>query len=186
MWKATTTQDQLIVVKFTPRYNKAAHVLCAENDLAPPVLYYGKDVKLGQFHVVVMPYIDHQPLVAAELSLSSLHIRKKIFTDIQGAINLLHNKKYVFAVFRDPNILIINKQGDLQAVLIDFEWCGKEGEDIYPLSTRRRIGGPRGVHAGGLLGRQYDLIWLRELRKNLKLERGKPSVLFPLDYLLQG
>src|SRR6185312_16392407 len=58
VWKAKTTHDQhLIVVKFTQRYNNTAHALCARNQLAPTLLYFGDGVEmLAGFHVVIMDY----------------------------------------------------------------------------------------------------------------------------------
>lgn len=77
VWKAKVTHNErLIVVKFTRRYNNTAHTLCAKNQLAPMLHYFGDgDAALAGFYVVVMDY--HQPL---QLMTQSLDSRRNIYT----------------------------------------------------------------------------------------------------------
>jgi len=174
VWKAKTTHDQhLIVVKFTQRYNNTAHALCARNQLAPTLLYFGDGVEmLAGFHVVMMDYIDHQPLQPNTNEIQNLVSRRNIYNDVLQAVTLLHNEQYVFADLRNPNILIYTTNGAQHSMLIDFDWCGVDGRDTYPLSLSRKIPWPNGVQPGGLLSKAHDLTWLDVLRRGLKLTNG--------------
>lgn len=169
--KAKVVQDErLIVVKFTRRYNRIAHNLCARSQYAPPLLYFGDSAELGGFYVVVMAYVPHQPLIPEEIH--SLATRKNIYKDVQSAVTLLHSQRLVFADLRNPNIPVVTRNGAQRAMLIDFDWCEIDGTGVYPLPLSRTIRWPDGVEPGGFFRKAHDLHWLKVLWKSLNLKHG--------------
>lgn len=80
-------------------------------------------------------------------------LRPEVFTKLQNALNILHREGYVHGDFRAPNILI-NKNGDVR--IIDFDWCGKEGEARYPLFINPEINNWE-AKPGNLMKKSDDL-----------------------------
>ena len=124
--------DTFIVVKFVQRYNAYAHRLLANQDLAPKLRYCGidDDVRYGNRFMIVMDYIDLQH--------SSSYLTVEQYNSVEKAIGILHEEEIVFGDLRPPNVLV----GDASAMLIDFDWCGKAGQDCYPpeISRDKSIG----------------------------------------------
>ena len=121
--KMTSPEVKTIVVKFTKSYHSEAHQLLAKMHYAPEFIYYTGDhdypLKLRGLNIVLMGFVEQND--AGELS-------RKAQQDVQAALNLLHSKELVFGDLRRPNIL----QTKAGAMLIDFDWTGKEGEVHYP------------------------------------------------------
>ncbi|KLO11987.1 hypothetical protein SCHPADRAFT_807966, partial [Schizopora paradoxa] len=114
-----------VVVKFTKRYCKEAHVLLAHHGLAPK-LHYAEYEGPGM-HIVVMDYIKDADKEHEDHSIPLMHREK-----LMQAINILHEKGFVFGDLRRPNVL--TRGADL--FLVDFDWCGKVGEARYPANIR--------------------------------------------------
>ena len=95
---------------------------------------------------------------------------KNIYEDIKSAIDLLHQNQYVFADLRLPNIIVVNKDGDQHAMLIDFDWTGKHKEDKYPSSINSKIEWPVKEIHGKLLDKSHDYYWLEKLKIFLNLQ----------------
>lgn len=146
-----------VVVKFTPSYNKYAHQLLYAHGLAPKLYfadYVGtkEDDGPGMF-VVVMEYIGG---AVVDLKDASVGHREKLVK----AVNTLHANNYVIGDLREPNILL---RGGDAFYLIDYDWCGKEGQARYPASIRKDIDWAPGVDRNCLITTQHDKIRMIDL-----------------------
>jgi len=55
--------NRKIIIKFAKQYGEAAHKLCANDELAPELLYAGKEnADIYKWHVIIMDYVDGEPL----------------------------------------------------------------------------------------------------------------------------
>lgn len=121
--QARMSNGQLVMVKFVRTYNGDAHRLLANEGLAPQLYYCGS-------------YDEHIPDQMAVMELIEGHdMYHKAFTekqlqDVRRAKDLLHENGYVFGDLRSNNILR-TKAGEIK--LIDFDWCGKDGQELYPV-----------------------------------------------------
>ncbi|CAG8627977.1 2576_t:CDS:2 [Paraglomus occultum] len=76
----------------------------------------------------------------------------------------------VFADLRPPNILVVTRDGKHRAMLIDFDWCGKDGIDTYPSSMNMdQITWPERVIPGTVLKKEDDKFMLDKLKYSLNL-----------------
>ncbi|KAL5520795.1 hypothetical protein ACEPAF_2798 [Sanghuangporus sanghuang] len=147
-----------VVVKFTARYNEAAHRLLERAELAPKLRYFARLV--SSHYMVVMDYIDSPPL--------SDSLKQKNYLDIcervGEAMQLLHNKKLVFGDLRPQNIVLDAKKRPL---LIDFDFTGTHGVDRYPASWDTKEHHP-GVRRHGIMYKEHDDFLLEKLRRLLR------------------
>lgn len=119
-----------VLVKFTVKYNAAAHHLLASHDppLAP-TLYSCKRV-IGDMFMVVMQYIpESEGTSLCTRSLLPPSALKIIQQDVSHALELLHREKFVFGDLRESNILYLPNKG--RALLVDFDSVGQDGKDRY-------------------------------------------------------
>ncbi|CAG8450461.1 15006_t:CDS:2 [Funneliformis mosseae] len=141
LWKAETKDKQMIIVKFTHRYNKEAHDLCYGIGKAPR-LFYVSDKQCG-LHMIVMEFVEGQILRdCVHLAQSDYEV---IINDIEEAVLHLHGKNLVFADLRDSNILVTRDSEGYHGILIDFDWVGRENVECYPLFINLDIAWPTGV-----------------------------------------
>ncbi|CAG8436189.1 7096_t:CDS:2 [Funneliformis caledonium] len=141
LWKAETKDKQMIIVKFTHRYNKEAHDLCYGIGKAPR-LFYVLDKQCG-LHMIVMEFVEGQILRdCVHLAQSDYEV---IINDIEEAVLHLHGKNLVFADLRDSNILVTRDSEGYHGILIDFDWVGRENVECYPLFINLDIAWPTGV-----------------------------------------
>ncbi|KIO17350.1 hypothetical protein M407DRAFT_85083 [Tulasnella calospora MUT 4182] len=144
-----------VKVKFTPQYCEAAHALLAASDLAPR-LHHCEKLKDG-WTAVVMDSVDGRDMESAKqrsLSPSALE-------DIERAIGALHGAGWVFGDLRPPNIMLCERDilgGGTRkgAMLVDFDWAGKENEQRYPPALNPEIKWPEGVVGGGIIKMEHD------------------------------
>jgi len=47
--------------------------------------------------------------------------------------------------------------------LVDFDWCGKEGEVRYPTNISSEIEWPEGVEGEGKIMITHDMVWFERL-----------------------
>ncbi|KAF9793479.1 hypothetical protein BJ322DRAFT_132244 [Thelephora terrestris] len=129
---AGDASDNLVFVKFTPKYNQEAHRLLANQDppLAPALFSCNRII--GDMYMVVMEYMsDASPLhlffspFTPPCPLKVEVVRKSL----EKALGLLHGQDLVFGDLRQLNILYSHK-GDC-VFLVDFDWVGKHREDRY-------------------------------------------------------
>ncbi|KAI0694019.1 hypothetical protein C8T65DRAFT_744535 [Cerioporus squamosus] len=72
---------------------------------------------------------------------------------LESAVTALHDHGFVFGDLRTPNVLLV---GD-RVVLIDFDWCDKEGTARYPSDILLEEGTwHAGVKRGGLMEQVHD------------------------------
>ncbi|OSD04953.1 hypothetical protein PYCCODRAFT_1465420 [Trametes coccinea BRFM310] len=117
-----------VVVKFTKTYSPEGHRLLADRADGPfaPKLFFAGWVKSVDMYVVVMEHIrDAEP---ADEPLSAEHA-----AGVRTAVELLHAEGLVFGDLRAPNVLLRVSGGG--PLLVDFDWCGPEGEVCYPLGV---------------------------------------------------
>ena len=113
-----------VVVKFSETYGKRGHELLATakpKALAPRLYHCEKDESVGNFWIVVMEYIE------GKLARDT-HITPSHGEDIKAALDLLHGNKMVFGDLRKGNAVC----SPVGAKLLDFDWCGEEGQVLYP------------------------------------------------------
>ena len=98
-------------------------------------------------------------------------ITTSIYEDLEKAITqVLHPQELVFADLRPPNILVVTRDGKHRAMLIDFDWCGKDGTDTYPSSMNMdQITWPERVIPGTVLKKEDDKFMLDKLKYILNL-----------------
>ncbi|PKY18457.1 hypothetical protein RhiirB3_328987, partial [Rhizophagus irregularis] len=97
-----------IVIKYTSKYCVAAHNICATADFAPKLLYCSDDAEARGFRMIIMEYLDGTTLDQRFNKGDTIDVSHSltIYRDVKFAINELHNKNFVFANLRPPNILI--------------------------------------------------------------------------------
>ncbi|KAH9846169.1 hypothetical protein C2E23DRAFT_907962 [Lenzites betulinus] len=152
-----TTQPTAVVVKFTHTYSATAHALLAEHAGEPfaPKLWFCEKVASVGMYVVVMDHLqDAQD--AADRKMTATQ-----YASLKKAITLLHGHDLAFGDLREPNVLL---SGD-GVMLIDFDWCGKEGEVFYPydINMEAAIGWHPEVFPCELIKKEHDMHMLAAL-----------------------
>lgn len=148
-----TNTRKSVVVKFVQRYGEEAHRLLAKENLAPQLFYYGRvgvlegDPSYGHLRMVVMEYIDGETLDKAKRIPPATRYR------IRHALDVLHNRGYVFGDLRKPNIMITKNE---EVKLIDFDWAGLHMESRYPLLISPNLPWPAGVEALSMMDTWHD------------------------------
>ncbi|KAG7089312.1 hypothetical protein E1B28_011007 [Marasmius oreades] len=135
LFRATMPDGTVVMVKFTPSYNAESHRLLAIEGLAPKLLHHTRIA--GGWLVIVMEDLDRAQNALTYLDNSpTLRLPRSVYDDVQRALKKLHEKKLVFGDLRIQNIMV---QGDgdsvdrIKTYLVDFDWCGIEGEARYPI-----------------------------------------------------
>ena len=131
-----STRD--VLVKFTAKYNKGAHVLLSDRKppLAPTLHYFTPVI--GNMFMVVMEYIpvsEGKSLYAVSLPAPALEAVRR---DVTQALDLLHGRNLVFGDLREVNVLYLEKSN--RALLVDFDGVGRDGEDRYSACLNSEAG----------------------------------------------
>ncbi|EUC66950.1 kinase domain protein, putative [Rhizoctonia solani AG-3 Rhs1AP] len=157
-----------IVVKFVQSYNADAHRLLAENKLAPELLYdgtmYPQDQPGPEHYMIIMEFVQ-----GVDLEWSRSRLSRSAFNDVKAAIDLLHSHDWVFGDLRRPNVMVLQDstgKATGRAMLIDFDWCGKDIEGRYPLKMNMTLEWPEDVGVGAVMKKQHDLYMLNQLDPN--------------------
>ena len=160
VYKAFAKEMNLTVtVKFAAKYNQDAHRRLAEAGLAPKLWFCERVADVGGLYVVVMDYVELDDI-------TSLHDDYPgVIHSLRRAVQLLHEDDLVFGDLREPNILVCGNGSDASVMLVDFDWCGKEGEARYPCSInldRKAINWHRDVCRGGFMKKEHDrwMFWV--------------------------
>ena len=168
VFKGTITCDgdqasHAVIVKFTSTYCADAHRKLAEANRAPR-LWFCEQVQSVGMYIVVM---DYENGTRANPPLED----KDRIEELRMAVEMLHGENYVHGDIRGPNVLITTNG----VKLIDFDWCGKEGEVCYPADIS--------VDAS-------DIGWHRDVRRGCLIEKGHDEHMFTLltssPYRTQG
>jgi hypothetical protein len=159
VYKARMTQPKeqkgrIIVVKFSQSYSYEAHGLLAARGLAPELIHHSEDAIPGLpgMKMILMDFVQETNL---DDKLSS-----KALARVRQAIRFLHEKDLVFGDLRRGNVL----ETETGAMLVDFDWAGKDGEVRYPwrLNTKD-IAWPEGVKPREWIFKSHDLAMLEKL-----------------------
>ncbi|KAI0299536.1 hypothetical protein BC826DRAFT_995116 [Russula brevipes] len=139
----------LIVVKFTHAYSKAAHNLLAAKGFAPK-LFAVEDLA-GGWKMVVMEFLLDSDWTMLEMKTHEERLRYK--EKLWEALCVIHDKGLVHGDVRDPNIFV-SENGDVK--LIDFDQCGTHEQDKYPREwdhTNRSVD----AKEGALMRKEHDV-----------------------------
>jgi hypothetical protein len=143
-----------VVVKFTVTYNEHAHKLMAEHGFAPKL--YSSVPMIGGRMMVVMERVQGTQMC----DLRRRSLPSKLFDDIRKALDILHERNFVFGDLRNTNIMVLDRANDKTRVeLVDFDWVGIKGRDAYPACIRRSLIGTElssGVSPCGLMEPGHD------------------------------
>ncbi len=165
IFKAKDERDgRDIVVKFAHRYNAEAHRVVASEGLAPELFYIGDiypsalgpNALFAAPKMVVMEYLQGS---SAEQMYYKAPPPSFVYRDVQAAIGALHKRGLVFGDLRRPNVMIYKNR----AKLVDFDWCGRDGQDRYPAALNTTIGWHEGVDRGTPMLKVHDLFMLKKL-----------------------
>ncbi|KAF8624602.1 hypothetical protein AX17_007095 [Amanita inopinata Kibby_2008] len=114
--------------------------------------------------MVVMEYIEGEMLQVAMRKIGL----ETVITQIERAVNPLHENDLVFGGLRSPNIMITKTN---EVKLIDFDWAGVHGQARYPPTISREIGWPPGVGPLSAMYKSHDDVLLgrlKDLKKRFK------------------
>jgi hypothetical protein len=135
-----------VIVKFCSRYNKDVHFFCCSLGFAPELLSISS---VGHYKVVVM-----EKLALRALSHDDL-VQSQIRDQIGFILAKLKEKNYVHGDMRRANILFNTHTS--RVVLVDFDWAGIEGIDVYPSFMNPVINWPEGASTGRPLRHEHDI-----------------------------
>ena len=93
--------NQEVIVKFTVRYNEAAHRLLAGAQLAPKLHFCGRVV--GDLYMIVMDRVGGKSVW--QLQEDKTPIPAIFLTKVEEAVSLLHNEDIVFGDLRQQHSL---------------------------------------------------------------------------------
>ncbi|KAG8679881.1 hypothetical protein FRC08_016680 [Ceratobasidium sp. 394] len=154
VFKAQTMEPnpRTIVVKFTRRHNGQAHRLLAEHGYAPKLLFDRSEhpdfPRPADLLMIVMVYIAEAPQGPSY----------DAYPTLRAALGLLHDRGLVFGDLRSLNVLVPEcpTGRGAKAMLIDFDWCGRDGVDRYPLDINTEVAWADGVGPGTLMYKHHD------------------------------
>lgn len=161
VWRATCKTRGEVIVKFVKGYGEDAHRLLADSKMAPKLYHVGAADALG-CRMVVMEYIEPK-----SFDTLSLDEEESFILAVRQAIQVLHSSDLVFGDLRTPNTLV-PADGRSLALLIDFDWSGKEGSVRYPVGLVEAHQWPEGAVAGAKITKAHDLEWLGKLPHELQ------------------
>ncbi|CAE6449760.1 unnamed protein product [Rhizoctonia solani] len=163
LFEAVTDDGRRLVVKFSESYHYEAHKLLSDRSLAPKLISQRAEPVGGNLFMVVMElsgtslerYLSAHP----KLDHSALD---RVRADVQDALEILHAHNLVFGDLRQPNVLVTQA---LRGQLVDFDWCGLQGQARYPIGMNQswKLGWPPGVQKGSLMFKQHDRLMLQRL-----------------------
>lgn len=135
-----------IVVKFVKSYHAEAHRLLADAHLAPALLFVssGHGLKIAGLSMIVMEKVKGISL--AELKTAPQCVGEKV----SDALKRLHERGIVFGDLQHSNVMAVldDQKQVVGGMLVDFDWCGKDGEEKYPVSLNSDFEWPAGVGMG--------------------------------------
>jgi hypothetical protein len=146
-----------VIVKFTRTYCAEAHEICYAAGRAAPQLNACESLP-GGWKLVALEYI------AGAVQLQQPVTDNAVSTKLGEAVTALHVAGYVHGDLRACNVLQSNEGSESRVCVIDFDWAGKEGEQIYP-SFMNDCGAvwPEGAASGMPLRRAHDGCFLQQL-----------------------
>jgi len=155
MFLATTARGIKVLVKFTRRYSKEAHQLCAKAGVAPSLLGF-QSLQAG-WYMAVMEYLDPQTYRVLGPEDGSNHA--SLIAEIRHVVQVLHNGGFVHGDIRDVNMMTRRQwRTDAQNVfLLDFDWAGRKDATIYPPNLNREtVKRHEGAKDGAVITQEHD------------------------------
>ncbi len=151
-----------MILKFTAYYNVEVHDFCARSNYAPQIRGYEKPTSSG-FHVILMDAVPNDFLLYAVHPPTGAD-KEMVVEKLRNLLSGLQDAKYVHGDFRPTNIFYRIKDGRAEVRLIDFEFSGKAGDGVYPLTINPAPGvWHPDVRAGAALECVHDEFWLQRL-----------------------
>jgi hypothetical protein len=151
-----------VIIKFVRQYGTAGHLLLSSH--SPPLaprLYSVSSVGAGWLMVVMEKIVNPKTLSENP----PLVIRQSLLK----AVSLLHSENLVHGDLRSNNLLV--SRDETQLYLIDFDWCGKENEGVYPnFMNGVDIEWPNGASDGKKMMKEHDKQMLRRLVPDMTAE----------------
>lgn len=126
-----------VVVKFTTDYHEKAHRLLADRGLAPKLHGCHPVVGLRGMKMIVMERADGN--LMSSLKTGGDKPPSSAYKDVATAVNIIHGSGLVFGDLRTTNILITNKDDEMHALLIDFDWVDEHNGGTYPSFINERL-----------------------------------------------
>jgi hypothetical protein len=178
-----------VVVKFAEHYGEEAHQLLAAHLLAPR-LHFCKRTLCGLW-MIVMDRVEGQDAYTLFPGEPPDYVKK----DVDRAIQLLHQHGFVHGEICMSNILVVKRPRSQQqvavptststeaevtemdvddldsetpgAVLIDFDWTGKDGETNYPPLWYKQpvpgVDGGKDLNRFGVMKKEHDRFMFERL-----------------------
>lgn len=145
-----------VKVKFTLQYGYEAHALLAKKGLAPQIRHY-ENLENGWI-VVVMDSVAGPDMESG----GRVDASPRAIKDIEDAVRTLHEENWVFGDLRRPNIMLCEREApggktEQGAMLVDFDWVGKDGVQRYPWSLNPDFKWAKGMKARGIMKKEHDL-----------------------------
>jgi len=117
-----------MVVKFVKRYGIDGHYYCAKKKVAPEVYAYNH---ITGWIMVVMEYLSEEEYITAHTAIHDLKKdRKVLLKKAEEIVSILHVRGFAHGDLRTSNVMVSHDM--MQMKIIDFDWCGLDGNDTYP------------------------------------------------------
>lgn len=154
-----------VFVKFTRKYSRSLHEICAKNGHAPALLGY--DELPGGWIMVVMEHLEHSmfTLLCSVEEEERREIGGQLRAAVQAIVDAIHAEGHVHGDFRDTILLVSQSDSGALAVrLVDFDWGGKTGEARYPMLVNHvEVERPADAVDGALITEAHDLFILEKI-----------------------
>nr|CAG8602539.1 15414_t:CDS:2 [Entrophospora candida] len=130
--KYNNGSSQHVIIKFAKRYSEACHKECQALGIAPK-LFFCEQIAGGWYVVIMEQLMEHNSLfyLAQDKEFLVSTLNKVI-----ESIKKIHVLGFVHGDMRLSNILV---GPDNSIKIIDFDWCGKIGEVVYPPLLNQEI-----------------------------------------------
>ena len=131
-----------VIIKYCKRYGREVHECLEKNGFSPKLLLV-EDMK---------PNIKF--VVMEKLNLRDLNDKDSVEADANRILEILHENNYVHGDLRFCNMKINVDTNRL--TVLDFDWAGVNGRDVYPLFMNENIKWPEGAKSGNFLQFEHD------------------------------
>ncbi|KAI6126839.1 hypothetical protein F5141DRAFT_1248665 [Pisolithus sp. B1] len=131
----------------------------ADAGFAPKLRYFGpvsigdNAVTYGKLKMAVMDYVEGLMLCDA---LEQQEVPANFLAHLHQAVAHFHGAGFVFGDLREPNIMV-TPDDEVTVRLIDFDWAGKDGEVLYPITISPDIPWLEGVAELMPIEKRHDL-----------------------------
>ncbi|KAF8340881.1 hypothetical protein F5887DRAFT_1225861 [Amanita rubescens] len=150
--------NEEVIVKFTARYNTAAHRLLSEAELAPRL--YFCDRVIGDLYMVVMECVDGKSIWQLQEEGTSLPaiISKE---GRQGGASPSRTQYCFWRLCGTPTFFTTNPR--IAVALVDFDWAGRDGESRYPPTLNPSNAWEEEVSPYSVMRKAHDLWQVKRL-----------------------